>query len=340
MKDWKLSILKKDVSIKEGIKFLEKNKTGIILFVNSKNKLLGTLTDGDFRRALLKTNDLDIKISSIMSKKYKYLNENFSNKTAIKKMKKFNIEHLPVIKKNKQIINLIKINDIYENIKNTNFIIFAGGKGKRVRPLSDKTPKPMLKVKGRPMLEKLVLKAKKEGFKNFFFITNYLSKVIENYFKDGKKFGVNIQYVKEKKPLGTCGGLRLIKELSRGPIIVSNGDVLSNFSYKKILEHHVKYKNDFTLTVKKITVQNPFGVVKIQDSEVLNIVEKPIQFSNISAGVNVVDTNLIKYIKKNSFLDMNGFIKLLLKKNCKIGAYGVYEDWTDFGTFEQLERYN
>jgi hypothetical protein len=334
-------ILKKNISIKNAIKFLEKNKQGIILFANRNDQLLGTITDGDFRRYLLKNKNLENPIKKIINKKYKFVNENCDPKTIKEIMLKNNIESLPVLNKEKKILDLVFEKKIKNIISLKNFIIyFVGGKGLRARPLTCKIPKPMLKVKGRPMLERLVIKARNEGFKNLYFITNYRSFVIKKYFSNGKKLGVNIFYAKEKKPLGTCGGLRLLEKKVSGPLIVSNGDVITEVSYKKILEHHIKKKNDITISVKQAAIQNPFGVVTIKKNKVKNIDEKPISITSVCAGVNVINSNLLSLIKENSYLDMNNFIKILIKNKYKVGAFGIYEEWKDFGTLKQLELYN
>jgi NDP-sugar pyrophosphorylase family protein len=196
----------------------------------------------------------------------------------------------------------------------------------------------MIKLKGVPILERLVLKAKSEGFKNFYFITNYLENKIINYFQDGKKLGVNITYIREKKPLGTAGGLGCVN-LKYKKILVSNGDVLTDINFKNLIAYHDSNNNDLTIGVKNIKISNPYGVFKLKKrGEINTFVEKPIENHFISAGVYVLNGNLLKLIKKNKYLDMPQLITLLMKKKYKIKACPIHEDWVDIGTHENLNK--
>ena len=196
----------------------------------------------------------------------------------------------------------------------------------------------MIKLKGVPILEKLVLKAKSEGFKIFYFITNHLENKIINYFRDGKKFGVNIIYIREKKPLGTAGGLGLVN-LNYKKILVSNGDVLTDINFKNLIAYHDSSDNDLTVGVKNIKISNPYGVFKLRKKgEINTFVEKPIENHFISAGVYVLNTDLLKLIKKNKYLDMPQLITAVMKKKYKIKACPIHENWVDIGTHENLKK--
>tara|TARA_B100001167_G_C16655306_1_gene250598 strand:- start:71 stop:736 length:666 start_codon:yes stop_codon:yes gene_type:complete len=216
----------------------------------------------------------------------------------------------------------------------------VGGKGKRLMPLTKSTPKPMLKIKGIPILERLIEKAKSEGFYNIIFITNHLEKIIKNYFKSGSRWGVNIKYYNEKRPLGTAGGLSFVKKNNNNPVIVSNGDVITEVNFKNLLDFHIKQNNEATIVVKKFEVENPYGVVRMSREKVIDLVEKPISQSYVSAGIYVFNPLMFKKIKKNKHMDMTIFINQLIKDKVKISGCPLHESWLDIGQHIDYKKAN
>ena len=201
----------------------------------------------------------------------------------------------------------------------------------------------MLKIKGIPILERLVEKAKIEGFYNIIFITNHLDKVIKNYFKSGSKWGVKIKYFNENTPLGTAGGLNFIKDKKKAPVLVSNGDVVTEVSFRNLLDFHQKKNNKVTIAVKKFEVENPYGVVRMSQEKVVDLIEKPVSKSYISAGIYVFNPSLFKKIGKNKYMDMTTFINILLKDKINISACPLHESWTDVGRhvdYKKANKYN
>ena len=339
--DWKSTIVKKNSTLKFVIKRLEKTALQIVLVVEKKGKLVGTITDGDVRRGLLNGLTTKDKIDFIINKNPITVNS-YANQNEIKKiMVKYDIRQVPMINKKKQVINLFVLDkpNLDKKIKN-DIIFMVGGKGKRLMPLTKKTPKPMLKIKGIPILERLIEKAKREGFYNITFITNHLERVIKRYFKSGSKWGVKIKYYSEKKPLGTAGGLNLIKSEKNNPVIVSNGDVITEVDFKNLLDFHKAQNNQVTIVVKKFEVENPYGVVKISKEKVVDLVEKPISESYVSAGIYVFNPNLFKQIKKHEHLDMTFFINRLLKSKVKVNACPIHENWVDVGKHIDFQKVN
>tara|TARA_B100000686_G_C16456150_1_gene794646 strand:- start:81 stop:851 length:771 start_codon:yes stop_codon:yes gene_type:complete len=255
-------------------------------------------------------------------------------------MSKFDIKQIPIVNDKKQVVNLFVLNKPNFSNKISNTIIFmVGGKGKRLMPLTKSIPKPMLKVKGTPILERLVEKAKSEGFHNIVFITNHLEKIIKNYFKSGSKWGVKIKYYNEKKPLGTAGGLSFIKQ-NNNPVIVSNGDVITEVNFRNLFDFHKKQNNEVTIAVKKFEVENPYGVVKMSQEKVVDLIEKPISKSYVSAGIYVFDPILFNKIKKDCYMDMTLFINKLLKDKVKISACPLHESWLDIGQHVDFKKAN
>lgn len=344
MKKWKKTIINKDYTINQTIKNLNQNPFHICIVTNKKNKLIGTITDGDIRRALIKGKNLNSKINSIFNKNPITGNERMNAEEIKSTMIKNTILHLPIINKKKKVINVYSLQNMHnEKIIKNFFIIMAGGKGKRLLPFTKKTPKPMLKIMGKPIIERIIINAKNRGFNDFIIVINYLGKKIQNYLGDGKKLGISIRYVKENSFLGTAGSLSLLNLNSDKSFVVSNGDILSDINYDKLLYFHESNKADFSLAVKSYEMQNPFGVIKTDGERIVDIYEKPIQSSFINAGIYVIKPKTLKYIKKNKYLNITDFIKILKKKNKKILIYHFNEHWVDIGTikdYQKIKKYN
>lgn len=331
MKSWKKTIINCKSSIKEAIKNLNNSGLKICLVENEFGDFIGTITDGDIRRGLIKGLKLSDNINKIINKKSKYVNSYCTKIEADKIMSTNKIFHLPIIE-NK------KINGIYfhkieneiksKKIKNT-FVINAGGRGLRLRPMTDDIPKPMIKINGKPMIEHIILKAKDEGFKNFIIIVHYLKDKIINHFKDGKKLGIKINYVVEKIPLGTAGGLSLLINKVSEDFIFTNADVLSNFRFKELIEYHIEKNSLITMAVKNIEVRENYGLVNIKKNEVVGLQEKPILKKFINCGIYSLNKKILKNFSKNQKIDMITFLEKFKFKKKKIYAFPVYETWRD-----------
>lgn len=338
-KNWKKSLISLSANINQAIKKLDLSELQILIVVDENKKFLGTITDGDVRRGLLKGLILKDNIKHIVNFK-PIIAPPATEIESIKKIMAINsINQLPIIDKNKNIKGLHVLKDFIKSKEiEEPLIIMAGGKGLRLRPLTNNCPKPMLKVKGKPILEWIIINAKKQGFKNIFIITNYLSHIIESYFKK-KTFGINIKIIKEKKFLGTFGGVSLLKKKLKNEFVLTNGDLISDIKFDEILDYHKNLNSDLTLAVQPHYNEIPFGVVKTDGPIVKDIVEKPTQKNYINAGVYVINSQLIPNLKKNSYLDITEFIIQLLKKKKKITAFALHEDWNDIGIFKNYEQY-
>ena len=331
MKKWKKAVLNHDVSIFDALKNLEKSGFQIVLVVDKKNKFLGTLTDGDIRNGIIKGVNLNSKIVSLVNKKPFILNENSSYEEALVLMNKKKVNHIPIIK-NKKIIGIYTRANfqkyfVFEN-KNI-FFIMAGGRGLRLKPLTNKTPKPLLKYKNKKLIEHTILKAKKAGFNNICISVNYLKDKIISFLGNGKKYNLNINYIEEVKKLGTAGSLAYLRNKTNLPIIITNCDIISSINFSQLLDFHKNQKSDLTVVIKEFESQNPFGEIKIKKKRIINIIEKPISLSYINAGIYVINPNLLKYIPKNKLFDMNLLIALLNKKNKNVMPYPITSKWMD-----------
>ena len=303
-KNWNKCIISENDTVASAIKNLSSNGLQICLVVNGKKRLVGTVTDGDLRNHILDKKNLNVKIKLLMNNKPHFVKENSSDKKIFEIMKNKNILQIPVVNSKGFIIDLEFWNKI-ANEKDviTNKIIFmAGGKGLRMRPLTKNTPKPMIKINNRPLLEKLILDANKQGFKNFILSINYLGSKIQNHFKNGEKFNSSIEYVKEKVPLGTAGSLGnvSVNKIS-DTFLVVNSDILTNIDYRKLISFHEKNKSDLTMVVKPIFTKHSFSVVKSRGIHLESVLEKPTTEVNYGVGIYVLNKKILKRLKKINF---------------------------------------
>jgi NDP-sugar pyrophosphorylase family protein len=249
------------------------------------------------------------------------------------------IQQIPIVDENQRLIGLHLWDEfVYPASRENIFVIMAGGRGTRLGTQTENCPKPLLLVAGRPILEHIINRAQAEGFTNFVIAINYLGYMIEEYFGDGRKMGVKIDYLREEKPLGTAGALTLFEELPNLPIVVTNGDVITEIRYAAILDFHEKQGAAATMAVRSHEWQNPFGVVQIQGVEIISYDEKPIYRSNVNAGVYVLDPAVLKFIPKSEAFDMPSLLEIAGKNSERIVAYPVHEQWLDVGRPKDLQQ--
>ena len=337
IKNLKNFIIQKNASFKEILKILQKSGKKIVIVVNNK-KYIGTITDGDIRKKLLLNSNLEKLCAEdfVNKNSLSVLNESeiFTEKVKKKIIDK-NIESIPIVNKNKKLISILTKN--LEKTGNIPFFIMAGGKGKRLLPLTKNTPKPMLKWNKKPIIENIIYDAKKFGFEDFFISVCYKKHKIINFLKDGKNLKTNISYIEEKKPLGTAGSLSMIpKDIEK--ILVSNSDYYSNINYKKLVEYNNKTKADITLAVKKFKNIFKYGEVKLNKSIVRELVEKPERDYKSNLGIYIISNSVLNLLKKNIKIEMNDLISKAIDLKFKVNAYPVFEDWIDLGTFENLKK--
>ncbi len=331
-------ILNDSKSIYDAVKKINSSKIKTIFVINEKNKFVGTISDGDIRRALIKKLNLKTKLKKILTKKNIILLENSNNKKVFEVMRKKEIQIAPILNNKKEIIDYKILNEKKFTEINNHLIIMAGGKGKRLMPFTKNIPKPMLLIENKPILEHIINNAKVEGIKNILISVNHLGNIIKKYFRDGKKHHLKISYISEKHPLGTCGSLSLLKKNIKEDFIVCNGDIITNIKFSELLNFHKKTNADVTVAIKSHEIQNPYGVVKIKNKELVDIVEKPFITSFINVGAYILKPSVLKYLKKNKRTDMTDFLLLLKKKKKKIFACPLYEQWFDIGEPKDLKK--
>ena len=319
------------------------NLTGLkIILVTSKKKLIGTITDGDIRRAFLKKYDLNSEIINIANRKPIFITEKqkLDNNKIYKLMLSKKIDRLPLINSKKEPILLYRIEDFFDEKKKNIFFIMAGGEGKRLLPITKRIPKPLVKINNQPIILNIIKKAKSEGFYKFIVSVNYLADKIINFLGNGDKFGVKISYIREKKFLGTAGSIGLIDKINNYPILLTNCDVITNIKYSNLLDYHLQNKAFLTVGVRIQDSKNQFGLINLKGNKVESFLEKPVTRNYINSGIYVFDKKLIKFVKKNQKLDFPNLLSILNKNNKRIIVYPFHEKWIDIGTKKNLKKYN
>jgi dTDP-glucose pyrophosphorylase len=317
--------------IKFAIKMLGRLDNQFCLVMGKHKNILGTITDGDIRRGLLKNYNINDKVEKIYRKKPVVTRKTLSFKEIKNVLIKKDITFLPLINKKNKILDIYdykKKNEV--NLIDCQMLIMAGGKGLRLRPLTNKTPKPLLIVKKKPIIEHIITIAKKQGITDFYISINYLGHKIKKYLGNGSKLDVKIKYLEEKKPLGTAGSLNLIKKFNK-PIIVTNSDIISKIDYKEMISVHKKNKSMLTMVAKVFYEKDNYGRIVASGSVVKKVIEKLEQNLLINAGIYIVDPKIKKIIKSSEYLDMTDLINRALKKKLKINVFPIHEKWLDYG---------
>jgi len=335
---WRKTILPESSSIQDAIQVLNNIALKIVLVVNEDSVLVGTISDGDIRRGLLKGLSLLSPIEGIIHKRALVVYPEVSREQVIQLMIQNRIQQIPIINEMKHLIGLHLWDELSTPIARDNrMVIMVGGKGTRLYPQTLHCPKPLLMISGKPILEHIIERAKKEGFSNFILATHYLGQMIEDHFGNGEHFGVRIEYLREESPLGTAGALSLLNPVPESPVVVTNGDVITDIKYGDLLEFHKKNGAAATMAVRLYEWQNPFGVVQTNGIEISSYEEKPVSRSYINAGIYVIDSAVINLLPRLEPYDMPYVFDLLKARGDSTIAYVIYEPWLDVGHPKDLE---
>jgi dTDP-glucose pyrophosphorylase len=340
-KIWRTTVLPPNSSIKQVIAKLNDTGLQIVLVLDENDILLGTVTDGDIRRGLLRGLTLDTPIESVMRSNSLVVPPEMGREVVLQLMHANQFRQLPVVEADYRVVGLHLWDEVAAPAARPNpMVIMAGGLGTRLRPLTDNCPKPMLPVAGKPMLEHIIERAKVEGFGHFIISINYLGEIIEEHFGNGSRLGVKIEYLKESSPLGTAGALGLLSPRPKLPFIVTNGDVLSDIKYGDLLDFHARHAAVATMAVRLHEWQLPFGVVQTKGVDIVGFEEKPISRSHINAGIYALSPEVLSLMAANCHSDMPTLFDKLKLSNKRLVAYPMHEPWLDVGRFDDLKRAN
>ena len=323
----------------DALKIINEKEIQIVLVVDKEKRLIGTITDGDIRRGLLRGLTLDSSVEEVTNKNFHFLKEWDDLNNAKSIMSKFGINQIPVLNSDGVVVEILEKTKVYNPNKLPNpVVIMAGGLGKRLLPHTSDCPKPMLMIGDKPILEIILLECISYGLEKFYISVNYLKEKIINYFGNGEKWGVEIQYIHEPKRMGTAGSLHYLPNSLDTPFLVLNGDVLTRLNYRNLLKFHAEQSSDATLCVKKHEMHVPFGVVKNKGIELDEISEKPSFKFLINAGVYVLNPELLSLLPENEFTDMPPFLQYCKDLGKTINLCPIHEYWIDIGRPETLEE--
>lgn len=336
--DFSRCVVAQAASVKTVVENLTNSGLRLSLVVSPDGKLLGLISDGDIRRGLLAGVGLESAAKTIMNSRFAFA----PSETPVPELRRIvrsrELSHLPLIDEEGRLTGLFVNNpEMHGAGRDNPVVIMAGGQGLRLRPLTEGTPKPMLPVGGKPIIQHTIEALRADGFSNFVIAINYLGDQIESHFGDGSDFGVDISYVREEEPLGTGGALSLLQGNFVSPILVVNGDVMLSARISEMLEFHLKSGGELTVGVKLLETQIPYGVVDVDGSQIRGIKEKPVYRDFVNAGVYVLNPGLLVRVPQDEKFDMTDLLATVVETSSAT-AFPLHESWIDVGRHEDLLR--
>lgn len=323
----------------DAMRILDSRGTGIVLVVDDGGRLLGVMTDGDIRRALLKGATLDALIGPYISQEFIAVGPETSRAEVLDLMQAHLLRQIPIVSREGVLVGLHLLHEIIGAVERPNrAVIMAGGKGMRLRPFTDHIPKPMLKVAGRPIMERILLHLIGYGIRHVYLSVSYLGHIIEEYFGDGSKLGCKIEYLREleSEPLGTGGALSLLPEEPKAPLLILNGDLVTQADLGQMISTHVLGGYVATMGVRRYSHEIPFGCVEISNKCITGLDEKPSITRMINAGVYVLSPAVVRRVPRK-FFPITDLFESCIEKGEAIGAFEIEDEWLDVGRHDQLK---
>jgi len=340
-KSWNKSLLPPEATVEDAKRVLDSDSMRIVFVVSEKGRLLGIVTQNDYRKSILKYVDNHAPITSIMNDNPKTVLVTDSESVIDELFIKTHLMHLPVVDEDGILVNVEYYDEhLMIDSQDNWMIIMAGGQGSRLRLLTTGTPKPLLKVGAKPILETIIDNCISYGFKKFYLSVNYKAQMIEDYFGDGSKWGIQIRYLKEKKQTGTAGSLSLLPEIPSKPFIVMNADLVTDLNFQDLINFHLEHRSVATMCVKEYELAVPYGVVGVNDGVIEKIDEKPVHKFFVNAGVYVLDPKVLKFLSGNKPLDMTDLFSKVIDGNQNATAFPIHEYWLDIGSVDDYQHAN
>jgi len=340
MKPWRRALINSDATLEQAIEVLDKAALRIALVVDANDTLLGTLTDGDVRRALLKHLSLETPVNQVMNDQPKTAEQSWTESRILAVMEQHELLQLPLVDPEKRVVGLANLHDILNKHRHDNPVfLMAGGFGTRLRPLTNNCPKPMLKVGDKPILEQILLNFVEAGFHRFYISTHYMPEVIRDHFGNGEKWGISIQYVHEEEPLGTGGALGLLPhdEIDQ-PLFMMNGDLLTSLNLHSFLEFHETHNGVATMCVREYEHQVPYGVITSEGTQIKSMVEKPVHRFFVNAGIYLLDPVLVKSVEPGTRIDMPTLLEGQIDGGNAVNMFPIHEYWLDIGRMDDFHK--
>ncbi|MBD3815827.1 MAG: nucleotidyltransferase family protein [Halothiobacillus sp.] len=336
---WQKIRLSASDSLHRAIEVIDQGAKQIALVLDDDGRLIGTVTDGDIRRGILRHLSLEAPVSEVMNAKPRSLAAGYSRAEALQLLGSAQVLQVPIVDRDGKLVGLETLTDLMKRPRLENPVfLMAGGFGTRLRPLTDSCPKPMLKVGGKPMLEHILQDLIDYGFYRFYISVHYLREQVIEHFKDGSRFGVSIQYIHEDTPLGTAGCLGLLpRDAVQRPIIVVNGDIMTRVNYEALLQDHDRHTPAATVCTRQYDFQVPYGVIEHEDQRITNITEKPTQHFFVSAGIYVLAPQVVHSMAADTRVDMPDLLKSEITAGRSVRMFPVHEYWLDIGRMNDFE---
>lgn len=327
-------------SLREVLRVIEEGGEAIAFVCDASGRVIGTLTDGDVRRALLAGSSLDDhSVPSAMRRDFLSVPPDAGRAEVLDIMRARDIRQLPVLDSDKRLCGLHTLRALLSIRERANVaVILAGGLGTRLHPITQTMPKPMVKVAGRPILERLILHIMSAGIRHFYLAINYLADVIEEHFGTGERFGCRIDYLREQTPLGTGGPLSLLPSVPDLPVLVLNGDLVTQCNVGAMLDFHEANNFIATFGIKPYSLQVPFGVALVDDHRLVGLREKPNERMLINAGIYVLSPDALRLIPRNTPYPITDLFQRCLEDGLPVGAHMVEDEWIDVGRLDELRR--
>jgi len=341
MKNWQNTLIAPTLSLREALQTINDVGCQMALVVDGQRRLLGTLSDGDARRALLRGVTLDTPVSEAMHTTPTVVHNHDDRETRLGLIKRRGLHQLPIVDSDGFVVGLEVVDDYLQvPAREESVVIMAGGLGSRLKELTRETPKPMLNVGSRPILETIVRSFSEQGFRRFYLAVNYKAEQIEAHFGDGSRFGIEVHYLREQQRMGTAGALSLLPAGLEHPIVVTNADLLTKADYAAMIENHLATGADATMGVRKYEMQVPFGVVQEKDGRIASIYEKPVHQFMVSAGMYVLSPSVLKLVPRDQFFDMPTLFENITEQGLYARSHHVDGYWLDIGQPSDFERAN
>jgi dTDP-glucose pyrophosphorylase len=339
---WEATLIGPNTPLEEAISTLDRCALRIVMVVDEQRHLLGTLTDGDVRRAMLRHLPLNIPVNQVMCATPQTAQREWSRERVLSVMERGQLLQLPVVDAEGRVVGLETLHGLLDRrLLNNPVFLMAGGFGTRLHPLTHDCPKPLLKVGDKPILERILESFVNAGFHQFFISTHFLPEMIRAHFGDGKRWGVSIRYIHEDEPLGTGGALGLLPhdEIDQ-PMFMMNGDLLTTLNYRGLLDFHLEHTSFATMCVREYEHQVPYGVIQSKGHQIISMVEKPTQRFFINAGVYLLSPALVRSVKPGTRIDMPTLLQHGMSQGHEVNMFPVHEYWLDIGRLPDFERAN
>ena len=328
-------------TIREALRIIDNGAMRIAIVVDEEGRLIGTLTDGDIRRGLLKGMELDSPIRDIYNSNPISVRISDPKEKILELAVERRVYQIPVLDDDGRVIRLAEIDQLVKQERHPNTVVLmAGGLGQRLRPLTENTPKPMLSVGGKPILETVINRFRRQGFTKFVIALNYKGEQIRNYFGNGLTMGVDITYLEENQRMGTAGALSLLGKAPAEPFFVMNADILTLVDFEALLDFHIRNGSDATMCIREYGMEVPYGVVRLNKDSIVAIEEKPIQQFYVNAGIYLLTPPLLNFLTSGQPMDMTTLFEKAVEKGMTTLSFPIREYWMDIGKPEDYDRAN